>query len=171
MPSTKNHQSQRDLGNICLCFCFFENHFVALLLMFLKGLDKDVLPGPHLENTVCPFKENHSARLREDVHSSVLLTSHIRQKHLHNISPGPPGGLMSRGGPARWRIRQAKCEIKQQMRPCSLTLVVVEVDGDRDWEGGEGVKEGRVQKGTGDTNRINIDDFLPLEHFIAFAFF
>lgn len=24
------------------------------------------------------------------------------------------------GGPARWRIRRAKCEIKQQMKPCSL---------------------------------------------------
>lgn len=34
-----------------------------------------------------------------------------------------------------------------------------------------GGKEGRgVQKGTEDTNRININDFLPLEHFIAFAF-
>lgn len=110
--------------------------------MFLKGLDKDVLPRPHLENTVRPFKENHSARLGEDARSSVLLTSHIPQKHLHNILSGPRGGLMSRGGPARWRIRQAKCEIKQQMRPCSLTLVVVEVDGDRDWEGGGKGEEG-----------------------------
>lgn len=28
------------------------------------------------------------------------------------------------GGPAQWRIWQAKCEIKQQMRPCSLTSLM-----------------------------------------------
>lgn len=30
---------------------------------------------------------------------------------------------------------------------------------------------GGCKRVPGDTNRINIDDFLPLEHFIAFAFF
>lgn len=40
------------------------------------------------------------------------------------------------GGPAQWRVWQAKCEIKPQMRPCSLTLVV-EADGDRE-RGGRG---------------------------------
>ncbi len=112
------------MGFIQLCFTLLLVLLVFFSMKIQIKLAEDVSSQSCFGNSL-PFTKELVHGVRREYCSNMpalLFTFHRPQGHLHNISLASVG-LWWVGGPAQWRIWQVKCEIKQQMRPCSLLVV------------------------------------------------
>lgn len=112
--------------------CFFHFTFFAPLAFLLHGDSYSLTQRCFIGNSFALWKKTSAVVDEGPVqiyfssladHGYICITFAV-------AGVGPWWG----GGPAPWRIWQAKCEIKRQMRSCSLA-VVRKADGDREARG------------------------------------